>query len=177
MTHPHQPSGIAFRIADPVADAGTLFALFRDARASEFASLEWDDKRLTDLLRAQFQAQSSDYRQRFPGSERRLVEIGGETVALVWVWRSDEQVRLLDIIVAAPTRNAGIGTELMRLLQSEAATASLPLRHMVAVTNAGAIRFYERLGFAVAADAGSHVLMEWLPPTTPATDPPRLEGD
>ncbi|HEY3412542.1 MAG TPA: GNAT family N-acetyltransferase [Armatimonadota bacterium] len=160
---------LTVRIADPVLDNEQLYALFRDARATDFASLDWDAQRLDALLRGQFDAQRSDYDQRFPGSEQRLALLEGTPVALLWVWRSEDQIRLLDFIVAAARRNTGIGTALMLRLQAEAAEASVPLRHMVAVTNTRAIRLYERLGFMTIADAGSHLLMEYPPNATGAT--------
>ena len=166
----------AVRIADPVRDEEALFALFRDARAPEFASLEWDDHRLDALLRTQFSAQRADYSRRFPGAEQRLALLEGEPVALLWVWHTDDHIRLLDIVVAASHRDAGIGVALMRRLQADAAGESLPLRHMVAVTNAGAIRFYERLGFVVVGDAGTHLLMDYVPRLTGETDLYRPSG-
>lgn len=153
---------LSLRAAETDDDA-FLFSLFSEIRAPEFGSLGWEADRLEALLRSQFDAQVRDYSHRFPDAERSVVLADGVLVGTIWVHRSEDEVRLLDIIVAADRRNTGIGTRLLRQLQAEARHARKPLRHMVAMTNTQAMRFYERLGFVVVADVGSHLLMEWRP--------------
>jgi predicted GNAT family acetyltransferase len=56
----------------------------------------------------------------------------------------------------------GIGTGLVRQLQSEAAAAGKPLRIHVERFNP-ALRLYQRLGFREIADRGVYLFMEWSP--------------
>jgi ribosomal protein S18 acetylase RimI-like enzyme len=56
--------------------------------------------------------------------------------------------------------NRGIGSTLLRQLQSEAAAAGKPLRIHVERFNP-ALRLYERLGFRVIDDRGVYLFMEW----------------
>jgi ribosomal protein S18 acetylase RimI-like enzyme len=57
----------------------------------------------------------------------------------------------------------GIGTTLLRGLQSEAVAAGKPLRIHVEHFNP-ALRLYERLGFHPIADRGVYLFMEWQSP-------------
>lgn len=154
---------IAFRLAVDEDDS-LLFDFFREARADDFAVLGWDDEEIDTLLRRQFEAQRRDYDARFPDAEKRIATLDGVDVALLWVLHIDKEIRLLDFVVRTSSRNAGIGACLLRILQTEAQAAGVPLRHMVAVSNERARRLYERTGFVVVSDAGSHLLMEWIPP-------------
>jgi ribosomal protein S18 acetylase RimI-like enzyme len=60
-------------------------------------------------------------------------------------------------------RDRGLGSALLRGLRAEAAERQVPLRHSVYRANTEAFRFYERLGFAVVAEADAYALMEYLP--------------
>ncbi len=59
------------------------------------------------------------------------------------------------------TCNRGIGSRLVRALQSEAAAAGKPLSIHVERFNP-ALRLYERLGFRQLEDKGVYLFMEWL---------------
>jgi len=56
--------------------------------------------------------------------------------------------------------NRGIGTTLLRGLQSETAAAGKPLRIHVERFNP-ALRLYQRLGFRQIDDRGEYLFMEW----------------
>jgi ribosomal protein S18 acetylase RimI-like enzyme len=68
-----------------------------------------------------------------------------------------------DIIIQPAQRGSGIGTVLIRQLLHEAGQSRKPLRLHVLRTNR-AIQLYQRLGFAIVGDTGTHVLMEVRPP-------------
>ena len=69
-------------------------------------------------------------------------------------------IRIVDIALLPDYCNRGIGTSLLRGLQSEAAAAGKPLRIHVERFNP-ALRLYERLGFHPIADRGVYLFMEW----------------
>ena len=75
-------------------------------------------------------------------------------------WQAE--IRMVDIALLPPSRNAGIGTALRRDLLAEAAVAHQPVRLHVEQCNP-ALRLYERLGFVPIADKGVYLLMEWAP--------------
>ena len=70
--------------------------------------------------------------------------------------RSQDEIRIVDIALLAEFCNRGIGTTLLRGLQSEAAAAGKPLRIHVERFNP-ALRLYERLGFRQIDDRGVSV--------------------
>jgi Acetyltransferase (GNAT) domain len=74
--------------------------------------------------------------------------------------RAGEEIRIVDIALLPAYCNRGVGTTLLRGLQSEAAAAGKPLRIHVERFNP-ALRLYERLGFRPIEDKGVYLFMEW----------------
>ncbi len=159
----HPPDTIELR---PVEDADVDFLrrVYGDTRAAELAAVPWTDVEKEQFVGQQFQAQHHDYTTRFPDAEHSVVVADGEPVGRIWIDRRPEEIRLLDIALAAEHRNRGIGGVLLGRLQEEARQAAKPLRHSVEKDNVDGVRFYRRLGFEVVEDWGLHDLMEWLPP-------------
>jgi len=83
-------------------------------------------------------------------------------VGRLYVARWQDAIRMVDIALLPPYRNAGIGTAILRDLLAEAAVAHKPVRIHVEQCNP-AVRLYERLGFAPIADKGVYLFMEWAP--------------
>ncbi len=144
-------------------DRGFLFQVYAGTREDEIAQTGWTDEEKHAFLEMQFAAQQADYSKRFPDSEQTIVLVGDNPVGRMWVARWDDEIRLLDIALLPEHRNAGTGQILLERLQAEAARAERPLRHSVYKMNDRALRFYERLGFAVIEDSETYVLMEWVP--------------
>ena len=143
-------------------DEEFLFRVFA-ASHEQLALVPLEGEQLVALVRMQFTAQRLDYERRFPGAEHSVVLRNDVPAGRIWVAWLDDQIRLLDIAILPEYRNAGIGSALIRSLQAEAGRSGKPLRHMVAVINASAIRFYKRMGFETIDDVGTHYLMEWTP--------------
>ena len=76
--------------------------------------------------------------------------------------RWQDEIRIVDIALLPPSRNAGIGSAILRDLLAEAAAAHKPVRIHVEQCNP-ALRLYERLGFAPIEDKGVYFFMEWAP--------------
>src|SRR6478736_5267563 len=60
----------------------------------------------------------------------------------------------------------GLGSQIVRDLQTEAGPKKLPIRLQVIKTNEDAQRFYQRLGFKPAGETTTHRLMLWQPQAT-----------
>ena len=101
------------------------------------------------------------YDGRFPDAEYNVILIDGQPAGRIWIGRTDEEIRLLDIAILSQFQNRGAGTVLIERLIEEAAVPNKRLRHMVFVLNNDAHRFYERLGFVVIEDLGGYKHMEW----------------
>lgn len=145
-------------------DREFLFRVYAGTRQDELAQTGWTDQEKHAFLEMQFAAQHADYTNRFPDADHTIVLVDDQPVGRLWVARWEDEIRLLDIALLPERRNAGTGKVLLERLQAEAGQARLPLRHSVYKMNEGALRFYERLGFAVIEDFETYVLMEWVPP-------------
>ena len=78
---------------------------------------------------------------------------GRTLVALLQTMATEEDgmpvLYVLEMQVAESERGRGLGHELMERAREEAAALGLPLMLTVLESNEGALRFYEREGFAV----------------------------
>jgi len=142
-------------------DEDFLFRVYASTRSEELEQTGWTEEQKQSFLLMQFNAQRQDYTSRFPGAEYSVVLVGGIPAGRLWVHRSDDEIRLLDIALLPGYRNAGTGTELLNRLIAEAKASGSPLRHSVFKLNEGALRFYQRLGFAVIDDLETYYVMEW----------------
>lgn len=147
-------------------DEEFLLDVYASTRAGEMALVDWSDDIKRAFLRSQLTAQRHDYEARFPTADYRIILVEGERAGRLWVARTAEQIRLLDIALLPGFQNRGVGKLLLRDLIEESERERLPLRHMVFQFNAGGMRFYERLGFVPVGTAGAYVEMGRAPSAT-----------
>lgn len=147
----------------PVAahDQEFLLAVYASTRAQELAQVQWEEGQLEAFVKWQFEMQRREYNARFPDADYHVIEIDGQPVGRIWIGRSNDEIRLLDIALLPDFQNRGAGTLLVNYLIDEARSTGKRLRHMVFVLNDNAARFYERLGFGVIEDLGGYKHMEW----------------
>src|SRR4051812_12429232 len=141
-------------------DYEDLVRIYAGTRADELAMTPWDDAQKLTFCRSQYDAQKREYDSRFPDAEYDVVSLDGRTVGRLWVGRSDEEIRLLDIALVTEVQNMGVGTALLKRLIEESRQTGKRLRHMVFILNTDALRFYKRLGFVVFEDIGGYQHME-----------------
>jgi GNAT superfamily N-acetyltransferase len=160
--HEGDPGAITLR---PIQedDGPLLFRVYASTREVERDAWQWENEAWDAFLRMQFEAQRRHYSIHFPDAVQSIVLRAGEPAGRTWVYRSTEEIRLLDIAILPEHRRCGIGTHLIRQLQDEARQAAVPLHHSVEFGNPGARRLYERLGFVAVQTHGMHTLMEWHP--------------
>lgn len=147
----------------PVAadDGALLFDVYASTRVDELAATGWAEEQKQAFLEMQFHAQQSDYRSRFPNAEHSIVVVNGTDMGRIWIDRSPNEIRLLDIALLPGGRNRGVGTILLGHLIEEAQAAATPLRHSVFKANHAALRLYRKLGFTVIKDFETYLLLEW----------------
>ena len=145
-------------------DYEELVRVYASTRAAELEQVTWwDDEQKLAFCRAQYDAQKAEYEARFPASEYDVILLGGSTAGRIWVARTEDEIRLLDIALLPEVRRRGVGAALVGALIEEARASGKRLRHMVFMLNTDARRFYERLGFRVFEDIGGYLHMEWAP--------------
>jgi GNAT superfamily N-acetyltransferase len=141
-----------------------LLSVYTSTRAEELAQVEWQSGQQEVFIKWQFEMQRREYDARFAEAEYDLIEIDGQPAGRIWMGRSEDEIRLLDIALLPEFQNRGAGTVLINWLVDEAKATGKRLRHMVFVLNNNAHRFYERLGFVEIEDIGGYKHMEWKQP-------------
>jgi ribosomal protein S18 acetylase RimI-like enzyme len=153
------PSIISYRPVQP-EDAAFLYEVYASTRADELRAWGWDQVQQSAFLHMQFAAQQQHYAFLEDEAAQQIILVDGQAIGRLIVIRREREIMLADIALLPPYRNAGIGTQLIQRLQSEAAQTRRPVRLQVEKTNR-ARQLYERLGFSVTDDAGVHWQMEW----------------
>jgi ribosomal protein S18 acetylase RimI-like enzyme len=143
------------------ADDSIVFELYSSVRAEEL-HLDGLEPALRDrILRAQFEAQRSGYREQFPAAGERLILRDGVPIGWVVVDRSGIALRCIDIGFRAEERSKGMGTQVIRALQQEAAADRRPMVLTVQRSNVRARALYTLLGFQATKETELHIVMEW----------------
>ena len=141
-------------------DGPFLLRVYASTREPELATVEWDAAQKAAFVRMQFDAQHAYYQEHYAGAAFDVIVVDGQPAGRLYVAREDDEMRIIDIALLPDYCDRGIGTMLLRGLQSEAAAAGKPLRIHVERFNP-ALRLYERLGFNPIADRGVYLFMEW----------------
>ena len=146
------------------SDEAFLRRLYASLREDELALVPWDEAAREAFLRQQFEAQDAHYREHYDGASFDVIEVDGEPAGRLYVARWEDEIRIMDIALQPEQRGAGIGTRLLRDLLDEGRRTGKRVSIHVEKHN-GALRLYERLGFAPVADRGVYLLLE-RPPAT-----------
>ncbi len=148
----------------PVRPDDELFlrTAYASTREEELGRTGLDAAQKEAFLDMQFRAQQQDYRGRFPDAEHSVILHGEEHVGRLYVARSDDEVRVLDITVLPQHRNGGIGAGLIKRLVDEATQSHRPVR-IYLDRGSPAIRLFERLGFTCVEEQPFAALFELRP--------------
>jgi GNAT superfamily N-acetyltransferase len=144
-------------------DLDFSYRVYASTRAEEMALTDWDEQEKEVFLRMQFQAQHDYYHQHWPDARYDLILLDEEPVGRLYVHRRTDEIRIVDVALLSEHRNRGIGGKIMQDLLAEGLESRRPVTIHVLKMNVQGQRFYARLGFSVAADVGSHLLMRWAP--------------
>ena len=156
-----QASGVELR--PPIReDEAFLYQLYCSTREEEVSAWGLEAAQLDMLLKLQFTAQRRHFDIAFPESDVKIIVVGGEPAGRIITFRSELEIRLVDIALLPDYRNGGIGARLIGELLDEGARTIRPVTLHVEKHNRAA-RLYLRLGFSVTGDIGTHYKMEWRP--------------
>jgi ribosomal protein S18 acetylase RimI-like enzyme len=147
---------LLLRTANP-DDESFLQELFFDVRSVEFTQMGFPLEQLTPLLSMQYKAQTQSYKAQYPNAEHSIIELSGEKIGRLLVNAKEKTVHLIDIAILHNFRGQGFGSFLLEKLKSEREIIGLS----VYKTNFGAIKLYEKHGFAVTNDDEMYLEMEW----------------
>lgn len=154
--------GIALRDAQP-CDEAFLRALYRGSREAELALTGWSEAAKQAFADSQFTLQDRHYRKHYGAASFLVIERAGAPIGRLYLQRDDEELRVIDVLLVASARNAGIGTAILKSLQRDAARQGIAVTlHVEAGNPARAL--YARLGFREEASEGPYVRMRWEAP-------------
>ena len=103
--------------------------------------------------------QRADFDRRFRAGTTQLIMVNGERAGAVELGGDDRELVVANIQVAPAQQGRGIGTRVLELLIARAAEQGRDVGLQVLITNTGARRLYERLGFVVTANIPPHLRM------------------
>jgi ribosomal protein S18 acetylase RimI-like enzyme len=134
-------------------DTEELYALHREAMGVYIEQTygPWDEEIQRDF-----------FRRRVESGAMEVIESQGQLAGILEVERAPAYLSIVNIELAPAFQRHGIGSGIIRELQDEAASRSVPLRLQVMKVNP-ARRLYERLGFVKTGETETHHLMEWAP--------------
>lgn len=139
-----------------------LREVYAETRAEELNHTGLDADQRRAFIDMQFNAQKADYLRRFPEADYDVIEYEGRPIGRLYVARSDQEIRILDITVLPTVRSRGIGTHLLKRLQSDAIPKTLPVR--IFVENASrSVGLFAHLGFSCIDRQDLVSLFEWRP--------------
>lgn len=129
-----------------------MLELYASTREHDLAALGLDEGQSRGFLEMQLKAQSSHYKDRFPGAEDHVVLVDDEPVGRLWLCTNEDEIRVLDIAIMPGRRSEGLGSMLMKSVMADARASGRVVRLTVRRDNPRAVSFYARLGFEVEAE-------------------------
>jgi len=145
----------------PVGDADDAFLLdlYARTRESELALTPWTEDQKRAFVQFQFAAQKQHYAVAYPDASHQAICADGEPVGRVYLARGADEFHILDVTIAPARRNAGIGSEILGAILTEAAQAGKPVTIYVESFNPS-VHLFERLGFRVKSSDSFLLLLE-----------------
>jgi GNAT superfamily N-acetyltransferase len=114
------------------------------------------------FLKMQFSAQRRHYEIAFPDADHKIILSDSRRIGRILLFRTQREIRLVDIALLPEYRGNGIGASLIRGIFEEAEQAGKPVTLHVGKLDRAA-RLYKRLGFSITSDTGTHYKMECRP--------------
>lgn len=141
-------------------DEAFLLEVYASTRAAELALTDWTPEQKGRFVQMQYAAQKQHYEAHYPGAEVLVILRDGAPAGRMILQRTPGELRMMDLSVLPPYRGAGVGTGLLRDLQTEAGRDGRRIVLHVESENR-ALDLYRRMGFTAAGEVGAHVRMEW----------------
>jgi ribosomal protein S18 acetylase RimI-like enzyme len=138
----------------PAADWATRITLrpavaqdFDDCARLYFSEMEW----VIRELKLDPAGQVADFRQRWKATEVRIILLDNVNIGWLQTNSQGDTVFLAQLFVDAAFQRQGIGTEVLKRLIGQAASARRAITLGVVKTNP-ALRLYKRFGFRITGD-------------------------
>lgn len=145
----------------PIADQDREFlkSLFESTRKKELNSVHWSREQRALFVEQQFHAQHTHYMNSYTNATFDIIELEDKPIGRLYVDRSSEDIRIIDISLMPRYRNRGIGSTYLKELFDESRESGLPVTIHVEKNNP-ARSLYERMGFEIKEDRGVYLFLE-----------------
>ena len=142
-------------------DLPFLRALYGTTRDAELSLTNFSELEKEQFIQQQFNAQHQSYTLNYPNANLDLVLHNGQAIGRLYVDRRPGEIRIMDVALLPNWQNKGIGTKLMKNLQTEGRGTHRPLSLHVERNNPRAFDWYEKLGFRTTFTTETHLFMVW----------------
>lgn len=144
-------------------DILSLIQIYKSTREEELAMTPWTDQQKQIFVESQFAAQHSHYQKYYTNAHFWLITLRGKIAGRLYLDHAETEVRIVDIALLPGYRNAGMGTGILKDIQSFCTKLNKKLSIHVEQFNP-ALHLYKRMGFReVCTVNGIYYLMEWVP--------------
>src|SRR5256885_741959 len=100
-------------------DEAALLAIFASTREQEREQFGWPEEQWNAFIRQQFMAQHTQYSTAYANPSFDLVLRDGEIAGRLYVDRSPQEIRVVDIALLPRHRRQGVGRQLLQALTDE----------------------------------------------------------
>jgi ribosomal protein S18 acetylase RimI-like enzyme len=145
------------------ADGPFLHDLIRATIAAELGADAWPEPMRSHLVGIQCAGRRQSVRASHPDGQSHILLADGQPAGWLFTAHLPTEIRLVEIMVLASHRGQGIGSAAISGIIDDARRERKPVRLTVNVTNTGATRLYERLGFRRTGGDAVQSIMEWTP--------------
>jgi len=139
-----------------------LRKVYRSTREEELSQAGMSEEDKSRFLEFQFNAQHTHYTQAYNDAEFDLILLDDKLAGRLYIWRTETQIRIMDITLLPDFQGKGIGTKILQSIIQESEKSGKKVTIHVEYFNP-ALRLYERLGFKKVDDSGIYFYMERLP--------------
>jgi GNAT superfamily N-acetyltransferase len=154
--------GVSLR-PETAEDHAFLEFLYCSVRWPELIQTDWSDEAKLHFLKDQYRLQVIHYTRYYAEAAFSIVEWQGQPAGRLYLHRSPEELRIVDISLLPDACGRGLGGALLHAVFAEARAAGQYVCIHVELFNP-ARRLYDRLGFLpVGEPDGPYQRMEWRP--------------
>lgn len=141
-------------------DREFLLRVYAASREIELSVLPFDEAQKSAFCEHQLDAQTSYYGEKYPHATHHIILLDGQPVGRLYVDRGDELISILDTAVLTEYRKKGVGSEIVKSLQDEAALSGKRVGVYVETFNPS-LKFFHDLGFELVENDGVNLYFEW----------------
>ena len=139
-----------------------LKKVYRSTREKEMELFNWSEEQKSNFIDFQFNAQHSHYINSFKGADFLIIKLNRTDIGRLYIWRTESQMRVIDISLLEKYRAKSIGTKILTGLIKESKKSGKKMNLHVEHNNP-ALKLYKRLGFEIREDTGTYYFMERIP--------------